>query len=308
MLTILLAAGSVASGADEPMTLRYKMSEEDALIYRTVTTTSQHSEVAGQEIDTKSEQLDVSLRTLKKLDEQGNFHVQTENKQLKIKMSISTVGDYEFDPESGERDTGSVLGAALTPVHESLNGAILTFTHTPRGEIVALEGYQELLAGALKDNPLGAQFSSGGTDEAAKLGMDEVFVTMSETPVQPGDTWETSYEVKLPGIGNAVGKRVYTYEGLEKAGKRTVAKIGVATELSFDLDIDTGAANTSGTVEIEESSGTILFDPEQGQLVSMESKITIVGDFTVTVGGKTYAGDTKQTVKAKIEQLDKLPE
>jgi len=308
MVAILLAAGSVANGADEPVTLRYKMNEEDALIYRTVTTMTQHSEVAGQKVDTKSEQLDVSLRTLEKLDEKGNFHVRTENKQFKVKMSISTVGDYEFDSASGERDTGSLLGGALTPVHESLSGAILSFTHTPRGEIVAVDGYKELLADALKDNPLGAQFSAGGSDEAAKLGMDEIFVTMSEKPVRPGDTWETSYEVKLPGIGDAVGKRVYTYEGLEKAGKRTVAKINVATELSFDLDIETGPQSTTGSVEIDESSGTILFDPEQGQVVSMESEVTIVGDFTVTVGGKTFNGDTKQMVKAKIEQLDALPE
>lgn len=305
-LSVLLAAGMLP--ADEPVTLRYQISENEALAYRTVTGVKQTQKVANQEIVTEMTNTDVSVRTLQKIDDEGNFHLQTENKRLKAEVNIGPLGKYEFDSEATERDTASVLGSQVGPFYDRLSGAILNLTVSPRGEVVKLEGYEELLGDLLKQYPLAAQFAGGGSDDAAKMSMAEQFVLLSEEAVEPGDTWEQTYQIELPKIGTIEGKRIYKYIGREKVGEAATAKISETTQLEFDLDVNTGQAQVTGRMSVGDSSGVIQFDPENGRLISRESSYTLSGDLMVTAGGNTLPVQTSQTQRVKIELLDELPE
>src|SRR3990170_4414408 len=103
-----------------------------------------------------------------------------------------------------------------------MSGSAVELVVTPLGEVKEVKGFAELFADLLKDNPIAVQFVGGGSNEAAK----------------PGDFWEVPFEIDLPKLGKFKGKRVYRYEGPDKVGDRTTAKIDVATELAGDLDID----------------------------------------------------------------------
>jgi hypothetical protein len=306
-LALFLLLASPAFAADEPVTLRYKMDKEAPLIYRTATSLKQEQTVGNMQITSEVANTDVSVRTLQKVDENGNLQIQTENKLLQAKFKVDPVGEYEFDSQSTERDTGSLFGGLIGPYYDRLSGAILNLTVSPRGELVEVKGYKELVGDLLANNPALAQFGAS-SDDSARHNMSEQFVYLSEEPVKPGDTWEHPYEMELPKLGKMQGKQIYKYIGPDKVGDIPTAKISVTTQMDFDLNIETDAAKVVGRMSIGDSNGTIQFDPEKGCIVSKDFSFTMGGNLTISAGGNEFPVQTNQTQSVKVELLEKLPE
>src|SRR5207244_10810654 len=152
-------------------------------------------------------------------------------------------------------EKGSALRAPSPALYERLRNATLTYTVTPLGKMVKIEGYKELLGDVLKDNPIAAQFAAGGSEEALQIGLAEYIPPLSKEPVRPGSRWEVPYQLNLDKFGKATGKRTYTYDGEGEVGKHKTAKITFTTELSFELDIDMGGAKVTGTLSVTQSKG-----------------------------------------------------
>jgi hypothetical protein len=299
----LAAAGSVQ--ADEPILLRYKMSKGVKTQYRTTTQVKQKQTIMGNDMVTEMNGRSIDERGLVNVDEKGNFVVRTENKRFYSKFVNGQSGEYVYDSTNDERDTSSVLGGALTPLYDRLNGAVVSFTFSPRGEVTAVKGYKSLLADILKDKPLAAQFfSEGESDEAFKIQQNNSIVTLPKKPVKVGDTWVEPYVLNLKKLGKFTGKKTFTYEGPGKVGDRETIKISITTELTADLDIDTDGAKVAGTISVLESSGTAHFDPHKGQLVSLNSAMTLTGTLNVAVGGQNITIPMEQKLSATVELLD----
>ncbi len=305
-LAVLFVSTATVVSAEDAVTLRYKYGEDDKLIYRTTTTLKQMQTFNNQKFKTDVVSEDISIRTLEEVDKKGGFAIRTENKLLKTTMDIPMQGKYVFDSKSDERDKGSAIGAAVTPIYDRLNGAILTIKHTPRGKVTAVDGYKELMQGVLKNDPLGAQFAGG--ENGALIKFADAFPVMNAKPVQPGDTWVDEYELEMPKLGKAKGKKTYIYVGKDKLAGRATVKLTVTNELSFDLDLALNGAKTTGNLSISKSSGTIHFDAVKGQLVSMKAEFTMGGNINVAVGGQNIAIQTERVQNVVVELLDKLPE
>jgi hypothetical protein len=248
------------------------------------------------------------VRTVDGVDDQGNIHLTSETKRLKVDAVFGPLGKYTFDSESDDRDTASALGAAATPVFERLSGAMLKAVLSPKGKVTKVEGYKELLADVLKDNPLAGQFAGGGSDEAAVLETQQQFLELPDKPVSPGDTWETSYEIKLPSLGTFKAKTKYRYVGPDKVDERTTAKIQATTDMTVDIDLKTDMAEATGKLSTTMSSATIQFDVERGRVLSIDDNFGLEGSMTVTAGGNMIDIQQKQTQKISVRLLDKLPE
>jgi hypothetical protein len=305
---VLLAVVAGSANADDAVLLRYKLGKDDKLPYRSSVTMTQNQSVGGASIDIEMQTDGVALRTLDKVDDKGNFRVKSEEKALKVTMKMGPLGDYAFDSASDKRDEGNQLAASLNPLYEKLKNAVSYSTVTPRGEIESIEGLTEILAEATKNDPIAQQFATGTSEKAQKLSVSELYPVLSEKPVKPGDTWETKYELEIPQLGKAEGKRIFTYEAADKVGDRKTARIRVTHELAFDLDIDRMGAKVKGKLQIDQSSGVIQFDVEKGQLVSLENTYVLGGNLTLDAGGKLIPVKQSQTQTVKVELLDKLPE
>jgi hypothetical protein len=152
----------------------------------------------------------------------------------------------------------------LTPLYERLGAATITLTLTEQGKVSKVAGLKELLADALKDNPIAQQLAGGGSEEAIQLRLAEYFPALPDKAVTPGQRWEAPFQFSLDKVGKATGKRIYSYDGEGTIGKRKTAKISVTTELSYELDYDMGGTKLTGKLAITESKGTIHFDPKRG--------------------------------------------
>jgi hypothetical protein len=290
--------------ADEPIMLRYKASPGDKLVYRTTTSMKQTQVIGEMEIANNMTQTSVADYKVDGIGDDGQIQFTIENTQLKVENVLGPLGKYVYDSTANDRETGSVLSDSLNPLYDALSGVIVQAELTPRGEVVKVSGYKELLADLLKDNPLAAQFAGGGSDDVYKLGLADNFITFSDKPVRPGDQWDVPYELPLPKLGQAAGKRSFTYVGPDKVGDRPTVKIEVVHDVKFDLDLDSMDAKVSGTLATDTSSGVAHFDPVSGRLVSYKSKHTLSGTLTVVAGDMTIPVKSDQTQETAIELLE----
>ena len=222
-------------------------------------------------------------------------------------MKIGPLGEYTYDSKSDENEKGSTLGTSLTPIFDTLNGATLTVIHSPRGELVEVKGYAELLAEVLKDNPFGKQLINNGSNNSHKYSLTELYPVMKKEPAKPGDTWEEPFEMAMPKIGTAEGTRKYKFVGYDMVGKTKTAKITYTTDLTFKLDLNQGGQKATGELSIGKSSATVHFDPKMGRVVKVNSTFTLAGDISVSVNGNDITVGTQQTHTIALDLLEKLP-
>lgn len=293
--------------ADEPLTLKYRAAKGDKAIYRTVTDTKQSQSIGGMKFDTTTSQEEITSRVVEDIDA-DKLWLKIKNERLKAKMSLGPAGSFEFDSRSTENEKGSAIAGIVLPIYERISGAEYEVAITPRGEVAEVKGYAELFADLIKENPIIGQFAGGGTNDSAKITQQENFIIFGEKPVVPGDSWDVAFETELPNVGKIKGKLVYHYDGPEKVGDRTAAKISVTTELSVEIKVDFNGVTGTGTMTATDSSGTILFDPAAGQLLSFKKSVTLSGQVNINVNNMNIAIQTEQTQTISKQLLEKLPE
>ena len=302
-LLITFLAGAV--GAQEGIVLRYEPTKEPS-IYRKVHTRKQTQSIMNKDIKTEMTQTEISSWTAAKVKDHLEF--KSETKHLQAKVKITDQEEYTFDSKKNDNEKGSTLGGALTPLYDRLGTGQFTFTVTPRGKLLKMAGYKELLGDVFKDNPLAAQFGGGGSEEAGKMLFGDYFIDLPDKGVQQGARWDAKEEITLEKFAVIKGKRNFVYDGEGKVGKHKTAKFTFTDELTIDLDLDSGGAKVTGTLTLTESKGTIHFDAKNGRLVSLTHDYRITGNLNVAAGGQNIAVGNDQTEQVRIELLDKLPE
>ena len=307
-LLILLASGSLSPAlADEPVLLKYKLAKGDRLLYRNAQEMKQAQTVMGMNVDNSTKQETIVSQVVDAIDEQGNatFKTKAERRTLNIK---SAAGDYEFDSKSTERDNTSAVGGQVTPLLERLTGSEYEVKVSPRGDVVEVKGYAELIGDLAKDSPFSQFAGAAGDNTTARLSEQDAFVFLSDKPVKVGDTWERPIEMEIPKVGKIKGKTVYVYEADDKVGDRKTVRIGMTIEISMEMNLDAGGVKVTGTLSTTSSSGTAQFDPAAGRIVSIRREVSIAGQLSVEVGGMVLPVDTTQDQINTFTLLDKLPE
>lgn len=310
--TLVIAAlflfGGLAASvrAEDPVLLKYKVAQGQTQYSKTTQDMKQTQSLLNMKLESTVKQEAILSRVVDKIDAAGQVTFKTKAESRKAMSDLGPAGKFEFDSKSTTRDTSSQVGAALTPIMERLTGSEYEVVVSPRGQVVEVKGYAEMIADLLKDNPLAAQFG-GGDNRAVALNEQDSFVIFSDKPVKTGDTWEVPFDLEIPNLGKMRGKTVFTHEGADKVGDRKTIRIGITSETTFDLALDQPGVKVSGTLTTNGFTGTAQFDPEAGQIVSMKREFGLAGQLSADAGGMTIAIDTQQQHTSTSELLDKLP-
>jgi hypothetical protein len=106
-----------------------------------------------------------------------------------------------------------------------------------------------------------------------------------------GEPWERTEILEINGKTFTVRKK-YEYRGTEKKGDKTLEKIGFKVlEVKYDQEPmgKLPVKVVKSDLKVESSEGTILFDREEGHVVSSSDKIRIKGNMTYSGGGVDQA-------------------
>lgn len=300
-------SSAVTSAVAEEV-FRYSAQTDRQLIYESISMLTQTQKIGGAEIETEIETRDVSVRRYVSNGESPDLRMENENKILVIEMNVGPLGKYRFDSRETDRDRGSVLGNALTPLYEALTGVIIQVEHSDQGAIRKVTGFEGLIQDAVKDNPMAQRFAAGASPEGARVNYAESFVEFPKKALNPGDSWEVPVENDLPGIGRMTGKRIYRFEGDGKSGTRNTARFSIRTEMDIDVDLKENGAIVTGRLSVSESNGECHFDRGLGQLVEFRTKSTIAGDLNIQANGANTTMTQEQTQEGRYRLLEKLPE
>jgi len=298
---------SIGHAEDKPVTLRYKGTKGDRIITQNAAKMQQSQTINGMELTTVIEQKDVSVSTLRQIDKEGNFHVESQPHRLWVKLNLPMQEPYTYDSTKDERQKGTVIAQAMNPVYDRLSTVVMTAVYSPLGKVKKVSGMQEYLADVLKDNAIGAQLIGGGSDELAKLQVTDRLVEFPKKPVKTGDTWDVEFETQLPNIGKFKGKKTYTFEGQDKVGDHATYKITCETEMTIELKTETDGAVVTGTLKADDASSVYQFDPKRGRIIAMKAESQVSGDVSVEAGGNIFSVETDQSQSYELKELDKLP-
>src|SRR5258708_30149172 len=260
-------APALPAQADEALLLKYKPAKGDTVHYKEGFGMKQSQSIMGMKLENSVKQESIASQVVEAVGADGKATVKMKTKSRKMSSEFAGAGKYEFDSKSTERDTNSVVGAAVTPLLERLTGSEYELAVTSRGEAAQVKGYAELIRHLVKDNPLAQQFGAIDNKSAAHQ-EQRSFIVLSEKPVKPGDQWEVPVDAEMTKLGKIKGTITYTYEAPDKVGDRKTVRIGVVSNISIELNLDQGTTKVSGTLSTTSSSGTVQFDPEAGRVVS----------------------------------------
>lgn len=307
LFLIVVQFGSGILRADESTVFRYKFEKGATQIWQSKTQTKTTQTINGNKLETEAAQTTININSIEEIAAE-TILLKSKTERLKATAKIPSLGDFEFDSQKPDRDKSSVIGAALTPLYERLVGSELQIEVTPLGKLKSLKGYAQLVGDLTKSNPLTSQFAGGGSDNAAKMGIQAQWIVFPEKPLKPGDHWENPLELELPGLGLIKGKESITFLRLETVDSQTIAKFSTSTDISFDLNVEVNGAKVTGKVTTSNSSGMADFNVVQGKVKSLTSELTLTGDLTIVVNNMTLPVQLTQTVSAGQTALEKLPE
>lgn len=296
------------AGADEPVLLRYKLDKGATLINQSKANNKTTQTIMGTNVDTTISQTTIDVRVIDEVTSEGVAKMKTKTERMQGTLKIAMLGDYEFDSKKTDRDKSSTLGQALTPLYERLVGSELQMEVTPRGVVQSYTGYAQLVGDLIKANPVTAQFAGGGSDNAAKLSAQGMWLVVPEKPVKVGEKWENPFELDLDQLGIIKGKETVTLLSIETRDGHSIAKLSTSSDVSFDLKVDMGTAKVTGKVTTANSSGSVEFDITAGKLLKQTAELTLSGPLSVEVNNMTIPVQFSQTVSSEQTALDKLPE
>jgi hypothetical protein len=213
----------------------------------------------------------------------------------------SVVLQQRIDAVNFRLDGNAPAAAATTAeLLGRFKGATFTLTLGRDGKVRQLDGYAEWLKQLEQQRPGDAQAISQQVPEAdLKAAAEEGFALFPDRPLRVGQKWERPFTVSVTPFGTISTRLVYTLQSWQ--GNR--ARIAFKHQGSEFKSAEGRGAN----FQLEERSGTIVFDADVGRLVSMEIKLRFHGRLPAAV--MTPAGLVpvdffqNQTVRIQVRSL-----
>ncbi len=263
--------------------LERKLKEDSTYTVETATKFDQTLNIAGMDVDTKSENRATVKATVGKRGPDGKLPVQEKVEALKVSTEVMGT-TYEFDSANPD-DKGASPLEMFRDVHKILAKRATTTVYDKDNLVESVKSDKDDI-GSL---PVEVQnYVKGQLDpEAMKKEANEQLKQLPKEPVKPGDTWQATAVANF-GAGQLMTFQTeYKYEGtVEKDGK-TLDKIS-SKVLTVDYALkDSPLPFTlkSADLKPKESQGVLLFDRELGRVVEGNSATRITGDIIFVAGG-----------------------
>lgn len=158
-----------------------------------------------------------------------------------------------------------------------------------QAKVKAVEGTGQLKEKARKlDSSIASEeFQNEIGAERLKAKFEQVMRGLPDIPARTGEPWERTEILEISGKTFSVRKK-YEYRGIEKKGGKLLEKISSKVlDIKYDQDPKgkLPVKVVKSDLKVESSDGTILFDREEGHIVSASDRIRIKGNVTYSGGG-----------------------
>ena len=261
-----------AQTARAQVKLEYKFPEGKVLKYKTTSKTTQVLTLAGQEIETQSNQTVVASSRVGKKRDDSTVPIEQKIESLRVELSLPGGINVNFDTSEPNAKIDNPQLEFLGEVFKLTAEIGYTIVLDNQNKVKAIEGSEKLLEKAEKLSPQARNaIRSRIESDTLKKSFEQQLRHLPDVLTRPGESWERT-EVLDVGSGQTLTfQKKYEYVGTEKVGDKTLDKIKSKTtkaELKQDPNVDADLKLVKSDVKVESSDATILFDREAGHVVS----------------------------------------
>ena len=304
LFSFVAACSFTAATTMAQVDLRHNFDRADEYVVETINVIEQTLEIAGMEVETAVEQTARSRYRQGKRDGEGNSLVQLTMESLQATMELGAGLSINFDSNVDEQEADNPLLAPLVDSLKIASKLDITFTISPKGKVLAVDGSQKTLDAASPQTRQLLQQQLG--DEAIKRDMQQEIDARPNRNVEEGDFWDQTVIAAL-GQGQVLtfGRR-YEYVGSVESDGKMLHKIRFE-DTDVDFSIEPGAtvplSIKESDLKIESSEGEILVDPESGRDVATRLKTRIVGSLLFVAGGQELPAELDLTIEVRATEI-----
>jgi hypothetical protein len=288
-----LALLCACASAEAQTNLRFKFVKGQTNSYDMTQEMSIAQMIAGKNIDMEMKQSIEFSQTVDEVLADGSAKVTTKFTRARMSMKGPLEVDLDSANENAANDNpgAAILGGLVKTLGKIQFTAVMKTT----GELSDVKVPEDLVK-ELRNLPGSAQMGDMFSEQGLKQMMSQGSITFPKEPVKVGESWNQSTSVKLP-FGKMTGDMKLTYQGTEKVGDKTLAKIGVVTKAAF---ADDEKAQITMKITSQKADGHFLFDAEAGRL--QESTLNQTMEMSVGVLGQTIDQNLTQKVNVKLRK------
>ena len=298
----LLAIFSFAvCGVQAQVTLAWKY-PDGATRKMAITNEIQQRLVLGEQpMDTRSRTDMVISQNLRKKGDGVQMAIAIESMQTS--MTIPTVGELTFDSEKPDEKSDNPIVNMIQETLRATAGLKWTTDVDATGKVTAVDGFDEALQ-AISEDVRPAVAGQLATDYQMQVAQQEIDQLPKEA-LRPGDEWTREYIYRIERGQQLTFTFVYRYDGtVDRAGKPLHKITMRATDVIYSTNqgSKTPFELLDQNLRVRESSGTMHFDNESGQVVDSTSKTRLVGTLVFGAGGGELPAkfDGTFTVSTKV--------
>ncbi len=288
VLAALSVATLTASSSDAAVTLRLKHKQGETNRIQIEQEMNSNARVQGQEIRNSMKQTMVTETHIESVNSEGTAKARQEIKQVRMSMSMPAPVNQEFSFDSEKAENPSAP-PGYSDVMGALIGKPFTMNISPTGKLSDIQ----VPAGVLEQMqkiPGAAMMQSMTSEEGLRQMMTQSAFHLPEKPVDQGDTWSNDVTMDMP-FGKLIAKQVYTYQGTNAQG---LHEIGITVEMQIEPAED---QPFKMSLKNSDSSGTMLFDNDAGEVKSVEMKQNM--DMQMSVADQTFDQSIEQVIRLK---------
>jgi hypothetical protein len=262
--------------------------------------------LAGVEIETQSNQIVVVSSKVGKKRDDSSVPVEQKIESLHVELSLPMGINVTYDTSEPNAKIDNPQLAFLEEVFKLTAEIGYTIVLDNQNKVKAIEGTEKILEKADKlSAPAKTAIKSRIESDTLKKAFEQELRHLPDILTRPGESWERT-EVLDVGSGQTLTfQKKYQYVGTEKVGDKTLDKITSKTtkaELKQDPAVEAELKLVKSDVKVESSDATILFDREEGHVVSSRGSIRIKGDnMTFSYQGKELPGAVDLTIESTAE-------
>jgi hypothetical protein len=301
VLAALTATAAPLPNQDAPG-LRWKFEKGRTFYEQMTTRTDQTMTLMGTEVKQVHKQTFVFSFTPEKQDgDRWVLRQKVEAVKVDIDVGGSKIAYDSTDPKAEKGALGDFM--------QALVGTEFRVTLDRNYTVEKVEGREELLKKLTAANPLSeALIRSLLSEEALKELANPMLISVPRREVDKGDYWVRETRTDMGPVGAWVARWQYVHMGKEKGLIKLKAE---ALKVEYQAPQDGGGAlpfTVKGAdFKSKSMSGTVLFDPEKGQLRGAEMSAEIEGALTIDVGGQESKVQLKQTQNTTYQVSDHNP-
>lgn len=288
---ILGVAPWFATSAQAQKVLRWKMQPGEVMRVQFSQDMGLETSFQNQPVQTSAEMAMLMKWEVQKVSPQGVIETKQTIERVKMSMASPGTPSVEYDSAS----PGKLEGVAKTLADniQPLVGVEFLQQMDARGDVLDVrltESGQKKLA----STPGGGEISEMFSKDGLRSLLAQAATVLPQEAIKPGQQWTGVSETKSP-VGTLKMNNTYTYRGTEVRNGRSLERIDVAVDVTFDKVEN--AVGLQVNVTDQNNSGVMYFDASAGRFVDslLHQKMTL----STMVGQQVY----QQKLDTKLRMI-----